>query len=141
MDAAVATETPVMGTSRAAPDDRAEFDAFYAGNVGRITAQIRAYVGDHAEAEDVVAEAFTRAVVRWKTLSTYDNPAVWVRRVAWNLATSRLRRGAFARRFSCAASASPTSKGPSPTASISNARSPRSTIGIARRSSSTTSPG
>jgi RNA polymerase sigma-70 factor (ECF subfamily) len=78
---------------------RAEFDAFYANNVRQITAQIRAYTGDLAEAEDLVADAFTKAFVRWKTISEYDNPAVWVRRVAWNLATSRLRRGAFARRF------------------------------------------
>ncbi|NUQ89464.1 MAG: SigE family RNA polymerase sigma factor, partial [Glycomyces artemisiae] len=84
---------------RAAPDRRAEFDAFYAANIGQITAQIRAYTGDHAEAEDITAEAFLRALVRWKTLSAYDNPATWVRRVAWNLATSRLRRGAFTRRF------------------------------------------
>ncbi|MQM25271.1 sigma-70 family RNA polymerase sigma factor [Glycomyces sp. NEAU-7082] len=88
-----------MERTRAAPDRRAEFDAFYAANIGRITAQIRAYVGDHAEAEDLVAEAFTRALTRWRTLSTYDNPAVWVRRVAWNLATSRHRSGAFLRRF------------------------------------------
>jgi len=78
---------------------RADFDAFYANNVKQITAQIRAYTGDLAEAEDLVAEAFTRALTRWKTISEYDNPAVWVRRVAWNLATSRLRRGAFARRL------------------------------------------
>lgn len=99
MDAAVATDPSIMDRSRAAPDHRAEFDAFYANNIGQITAQIRAYVGDHAEAEDLVAEAFTRALTRWKTLSAYDNPAVWVRRVAWNLATSRLRHGTFVRRF------------------------------------------
>ncbi|THV22104.1 sigma-70 family RNA polymerase sigma factor [Glycomyces paridis] len=77
----------------------ADFDGFYAANVGQITAQIRAYVGDLAEAEDLVAEAFTRALARWKTISAYDNPATWVRRVAWNLATSKLRRGAVLRRL------------------------------------------
>jgi RNA polymerase sigma-70 factor (ECF subfamily) len=81
------------------PARRAEFDDFYAANIGPITAQIRAYTGDHAEAEDLVAEAFLRALTRWKTLSGYENPAAWVRRVAWNLATSRLRRGTFIRRF------------------------------------------
>ncbi|GAA2266200.1 hypothetical protein GCM10009853_019260 [Glycomyces scopariae] len=96
--AATAT-TSAMHRSRAAPDPRAEFAAFYAANIGPITAQIRAYTGDRAEAEDVVAEAFLRALTRWKTIGGYDNPAVWVRRVAWNLATSRLRRGTFIRRF------------------------------------------
>ncbi|MEU6249191.1 RNA polymerase sigma factor [Glycomyces sp. NPDC047010] len=98
MDASAALAT-ALDRERAAPDRRAEFDAFYANNIGQITAQIRAYTGDHAEAEDITAEAFLRALTRWKTLSAYDNPATWVRRVAWNLATSRLRRGAFTRRF------------------------------------------
>jgi RNA polymerase sigma-70 factor (ECF subfamily) len=98
MDVAV-TVTADKGRSRAAPARRAEFDAFYANNIGQITAQIRAYLGDHAEAEDVVAEAFLRALTRWKTVSTYENPATWVRRVAWNLATSKLRRSGFVRRF------------------------------------------
>lgn len=97
MDAAA--EVSVMERSRAAPARRDEFDAFYAANIGPITAQIRAYTGDRAEAEDIVAEAFLRALTRWKTLSRYDNPATWVRRVAWNLATSRLRRSSFIRRF------------------------------------------
>ncbi|MCD0442400.1 sigma-70 family RNA polymerase sigma factor [Glycomyces sp. A-F 0318] len=78
---------------------RPDFDGFYAANVNPITAQIRAYVGDLAEAEDLVAEAFCRALGRWRTISAYDNPAVWVRRVAWNLATSRLRRRAVLRRL------------------------------------------
>jgi RNA polymerase sigma-70 factor (ECF subfamily) len=99
VNAAAVAVTTTMNRDRAAPDRRAEFDAFYARNIGQITAQIRAYVGDHDEAEDLVAEAFTRALTRWKTVGSYDNPATWVRRVAWNLATSRLRRGAFARRF------------------------------------------
>jgi RNA polymerase sigma-70 factor (ECF subfamily) len=78
---------------------QADFDGFYAANVGPITAQIRAYVGDLSEAEDLVADAFCRALARWKTISAYDNPATWVRRVAWNLATSKLRRGAVLRRL------------------------------------------
>ncbi|MFG3341942.1 RNA polymerase sigma factor [Glycomyces sp. NPDC048151] len=77
----------------------ADFNGFYAANVAQITAQIRAYVGDLSEAEDLVAEAFCRALARWGSISAYDNPATWVRRVAWNLATSRLRRAAVLRRF------------------------------------------
>lgn len=76
-----------------------EFDDFYAANVRAVTAQIYAYTGDRAEAEDLVAEAFTRGLARWRRLRDYENPAAWVRRVAWNLATSHLRRRAVTQRF------------------------------------------
>ena len=51
---------------------------------------------DLAAAQDVVQEAFCRALARWKQLRGYDDPAAWVRRVAWNLATSRWRRARVA---------------------------------------------
>lgn len=92
-------EPSIMAREGPATARRDDFESFYAANVGPITAQIRAYVGDLAEAEDLTAEAFTRALTRWKSIGDYDNPAVWVRRVAWNLATSRLRRKTFIRRF------------------------------------------
>src|SRR5262245_2569754 len=68
------------------------FDAFYAAQFRRVSAQIHAYLGDLAEAQDVVQEAFTRAWPRWERIRRYEDPAAWVRRVAWNLATSRWRR-------------------------------------------------
>ncbi|GAB3840867.1 RNA polymerase sigma factor [Dactylosporangium cerinum] len=76
----------------------ADFAAFYHADYGRLTAQLYAYLGDAAEAEDVVQEAYLRAWQRWKTVSGYADPVAWVRRVAWNLATSRLRRVAVAAR-------------------------------------------
>jgi RNA polymerase sigma-70 factor (ECF subfamily) len=75
------------------------FDAFYAAQFRRLTSQLCAYLGDLAEAQDVVQEAFTRAWPRWETISQYDDPAGWVRRVAWNLATSRWRRLRTAAQF------------------------------------------
>jgi RNA polymerase sigma-70 factor, ECF subfamily len=68
-----------------------DFDTFYAANVGRLTVQLYAYCADFAEAQDLVQEAFVRALARWPRLSRYDDPVAWVRRVAWNLATSRWR--------------------------------------------------
>lgn len=40
--------------------------------------------GDLAAAEDATQEAFIELCVRWNRISHYDNPAVWVRRVAIN---------------------------------------------------------
>jgi len=74
------------------------FDAFYAGNFRRLTAQLYAYCGDMGEAQDAVQEAFCRALARWSRLSAYDDPVAWVRRVAWNLVTSRWRRRVTATR-------------------------------------------
>jgi RNA polymerase sigma-70 factor (ECF subfamily) len=73
-------------------DSRAAFDRFFLSWYGRLSAQMHAYLSDRAEAEDVVQEAFLRAWQRWPDISGYDDPVAWVRRVAWNLATSRLRR-------------------------------------------------
>jgi len=72
--------------------DPPEFAAFYAATFHGLCVQLYAHTGDLAEAQDVVQEAFCRALPRWERLARYDDPAAWVRRVAWNLATSRWRR-------------------------------------------------
>lgn len=71
---------------------RSDFEELYASHFHSLTLQLNAYVGNLTEAQDLVQEAFSRAVARWDRISTYDDPVVWVRRVAWNLATSRWRR-------------------------------------------------
>lgn len=76
-----------------------EFDEVYAAHFGDLTVQLYAYFGDRQEAQDVVQEAFCRALARWKTVATYDDPVAWVRRVAWNLAVSRWRRARTALNF------------------------------------------
>jgi RNA polymerase sigma-70 factor (ECF subfamily) len=73
------------------------FDDFYAAEFHRLTLQLYAYTADAGLAQDAVQEAFTRAWPRWETISRYDNPATWVRRVAMNVATSRWRRARAAR--------------------------------------------
>jgi RNA polymerase sigma-70 factor (ECF subfamily) len=52
-------------------------------------------VGDPGLAHEVVQEAFTRALVRWRRISSYDRPGAWVRLVTVRLAVraaSRRRR-------------------------------------------------
>jgi RNA polymerase sigma-70 factor (ECF subfamily) len=82
----------VLPEPASALDGRAGFDRFYQTWYGRLCAQVHAYLDDRAEAEDLVQEAFLRAWQRWPEIHRYDDPVAWVRRVAWNLATSRLRR-------------------------------------------------
>lgn len=76
-----------------------DFDDFYSANYLRLTVQLYAYLGDQHEAQDLVQEAFCRAYSRWKVVSDYEEPLAWVRRVAWNLATSRFRRQKTAMNF------------------------------------------
>src|SRR5262249_55727563 len=80
-------------------DELPDFAAFYAAMFGVLSAQMYAFTGDHAEAEDLSQEAFCRAYARWDRIGRYDDPAAWVIRVAWNLAVSRWRRGRLLRRW------------------------------------------
>ncbi|WP_245665703.1 SigE family RNA polymerase sigma factor [Actinoplanes subtropicus] len=76
-----------------------DFDGFYAAHFQPLTIQLYAYTGDLPSAQDVVQEAFCRALTRWKRVSALDDPQAWVRRVAWNLATSQWRRARTAAAF------------------------------------------
>ena len=68
------------------------YDAFYAESFRPISLQLYAHFGESGDAADVTQEAFCRAWQRWSTVRRYDDPAAWVRRVAWRLAISRWRR-------------------------------------------------
>jgi len=76
-----------------------DFAGYYATGYPRLAAQLYAYLGDATEAEDLAQEAYLRAWRSWSKISQYDDPVGWVRHVAWNLATSRLRHLATATRF------------------------------------------
>jgi RNA polymerase sigma-70 factor, ECF subfamily len=69
-----------------------EFEELYTSTFGRLVGQLFLVTGDLHEAEEVVQEAFTRAAGRWQRLREYDQPELWVRRVAINLATDSRRR-------------------------------------------------
>src|SRR5262245_29760649 len=76
-----------------------DFGEFYSAHFRALVLQLNAYFGDLEQAQDVVQEAFCRALDRWKKISEYQDPAAWVRRVAWNLATSQWRRRRVAKAF------------------------------------------
>ncbi|WP_331446759.1 SigE family RNA polymerase sigma factor [Streptomyces xanthochromogenes] len=70
-----------------------EFDVFYTAAYPRLVGQLYALTGDHAEAQDVVQEAFVRAWDRRASVLTGDRaPEAWLRTVAHRLAMSRWRR-------------------------------------------------
>jgi RNA polymerase sigma-70 factor (ECF subfamily) len=48
-------------------------------------------VAGYSDASDAVQEAFVQAVVHWRRVRTYDEPLVWIRRVAINKARNRAR--------------------------------------------------
>jgi RNA polymerase sigma-70 factor (ECF subfamily) len=75
-----------------------DFDELYEAHLGDVVAMAYALTTDLAEAQDLAQEAFCRAWQRWSRIAGYDDPLAWVRRVAANLATSRWRRLAVARR-------------------------------------------
>ena len=71
-------------------DERLEqfIGAEYRGLVRTLTL----YVGNQHEAEDLAQEAFARVCRDWKRVSMLDEPRLWLRRVAFNLANSQFRR-------------------------------------------------
>jgi len=93
------TTTAEPETPNAVPDHPPSFDEVYAAHYADLTVQLYAYFGDRQEAQDVVQEAFCRALARWKSVALYDDPVAWIRRVAWNLAVSRWRRSRTALSF------------------------------------------
>jgi RNA polymerase sigma-70 factor (ECF subfamily) len=64
------------------------YDASYARLVGQLTA----VTGSRTEAEDVVQEAFVRAIGQRRRFAAVDNPEAWLRTVALNIARSQWRR-------------------------------------------------
>jgi RNA polymerase sigma-70 factor, ECF subfamily len=92
-----------------------DFDGFYAATHNRLLHVLYAMTGDLAEAQDVLQEAYARAWQRWQAVSDYDEPAAWVRTVAWRLAANRRRkaRNRLAAAMRLHATAVPTAE-PSP---------------------------
>ena len=64
----------------------------YAACYRRLVAQLYAFTSDLTEAQDVVQEAFARALARPRRLSDVDNPEAWLRTVAINVVRRRWRR-------------------------------------------------
>jgi RNA polymerase sigma-70 factor (ECF subfamily) len=69
-----------------------DFTEFYRGTYPGLVAELYAYTGNLAEAQEIAQEAFVRAWSHWRKISSYDQPRAWVARVAYRLAVSRWRQ-------------------------------------------------
>jgi RNA polymerase sigma-70 factor, ECF subfamily len=68
------------------------FELFYQQEYASVVALSYGLTGSRWVAEDLAQEAFLRAHREWSRVREMDSPGGWVRRVALNLARSRLRR-------------------------------------------------
>jgi RNA polymerase sigma-70 factor, ECF subfamily len=64
----------------------------YEASYRRLVGQLYGVCGDLGEAEEVVQEAFARAVQHERKFRRTDNPEAWLRTVAVNISRSRWRR-------------------------------------------------
>jgi RNA polymerase sigma-70 factor (sigma-E family) len=69
-----------------------EFEEFYRQSRDGCLRAVLAAVGDRQLAEDLVAEAFTRAWVAWRSVRRHPAPSAWVLRTALNTRVSWWRR-------------------------------------------------
>ena len=69
-----------------------EFAEFYAARKDAVFRAALVAIGQRAAAEDAVAEAFTRAYERWRTVREHPSPSAWVIRTALNAHRSSWRR-------------------------------------------------
>jgi RNA polymerase sigma-70 factor (ECF subfamily) len=69
-----------------------DFADFYAATWSRTLAVTYALTGDRGVAEELAQEAYVKAWSHWRKVSTYEQPAAWVRQVATRLSVSRWRR-------------------------------------------------
>ena len=68
------------------------FELFYQEEYPAVVALVLGLSGSRWAAEDLAQEAFLRAHRDWSRVCVMESPTGWVRRVAINLALSRLRR-------------------------------------------------
>jgi RNA polymerase sigma-70 factor (sigma-E family) len=71
---------------------RVTFEEFFRERYGEVVRSMRLMVGDHARAEELAQEAFTRACRHWRRVCRLDHPVAWVYVVACNEARRGWRR-------------------------------------------------
>jgi RNA polymerase sigma-70 factor (ECF subfamily) len=68
------------------------FEEFYLSTRDRCFRAVLATVGNADEADDLVAESYTRALANWSSVADHPAPSAWVVRTALNLHRDRWRK-------------------------------------------------
>lgn len=98
-------ETAIPDVETAPPGEPAvtvplSFSTWYRDEYSQVVGLLFALTGSRWSAEELAQDAFVEAHKRWATISGYDDPGAWVRKVAVNKARSWGRRkGAEARAY------------------------------------------
>ncbi|MEL6891404.1 MAG: sigma-70 family RNA polymerase sigma factor [Actinomycetota bacterium] len=93
------------GSRRPSPSS---FDQFYAANYATVVRLAFSLCGSRAIAEELAQEGFVAAHARWRRISRFDRPDLWVRRVVINRSISFRRRQASERTALARASRAPS---------------------------------
>jgi RNA polymerase sigma-70 factor, ECF subfamily len=83
-------DTPVP--ERLSSDDGVHVEEVFDLSYRRLVIQLYGVVGDRGEAEDLVQDAFVRAVAAGRRFTETANPEAWLRTTAINLHRSRWRK-------------------------------------------------
>ena len=70
-----------------------DFEALFLHEFPRLARTVHHIVGDRARAEELAQDAFVELLRHWRTVSTYDRPDLWLRRVAIRKAQRERHRG------------------------------------------------
>jgi RNA polymerase sigma-70 factor (ECF subfamily) len=63
---------------------RTDIEPLFRAHYGRLVRALTLVCGSEEAAADAVQEAFVKAHQKWRTVSQYDDPVGWIRRVAIN---------------------------------------------------------
>jgi RNA polymerase sigma-70 factor (ECF subfamily) len=69
-----------------------DFDEFFTEHYPRVVGSLELAGGTAGDAEDAAQEAFVKAMLRWRSVSTMERPATWVYVVAVRALRRRLGR-------------------------------------------------
>ena len=82
----------VSGVSESPSSGSDAVRAIYEGSYARLVGIVSLAAGGRAEAEECVQEAFIRLLREWPTVSQFDSPEAWTRKVALRLLSNRRRK-------------------------------------------------
>jgi RNA polymerase sigma-70 factor (ECF subfamily) len=94
--ATVDNSEPVIIPSTTVASSSVDVSTLFNLHYARLVRSLTVICGNQEEAADAVQEAFVKAHLKWRKISTYEDPVGWIRRVAINKVRdghrSRVRR-------------------------------------------------